>query len=173
MPQHGIQFDGLIAAAEPPGVASTRLSLNPTTHAPSPPATHPSSRMPIPHHSRPSPNVIPSEVEESKPFMHNPHLPKRPPVRQSLPRSGTCCHSRHVLHTVVPGKSRNPSHCLSAENRNPPIGLSGDGRNLGARRGRQTHVGLPDKTEPRKSISSSPDNPSDSPVGFATGAAPT
>ena len=51
----------------------------PTTNALSPPTTNPSSPAPIPRHSRPSPNVIPSEVEESKPFMHNPHLPKRPP----------------------------------------------------------------------------------------------
>ena len=38
-----------------------------------------------PCHSRPSPNVIPSEVEESKPFIHNPHRPKRPPVRRPRP----------------------------------------------------------------------------------------
>ena len=129
MPQHGIQFDGLIAAEEPLGVASTRHNSPspPTTHALSPPTTRPSSRMPIPRHSRPSPNVIPSEVEESKPFIHNPHLPKRPPVRHPLtptrhprPRSGNCHHTCHVPHTVVPCKSRNPSPRLSAENWNPP-----------------------------------------------------
>ena len=42
-----------------------------------------------PCHSRPSPvipgPVIPSEVEESKPFIHNPHRPKRPPVRRPRP----------------------------------------------------------------------------------------
>ena len=83
----------------------------PTTNALSPPTTNPSSPAPIPRHSRPSPNVIPSEVEESKPFMHNPDLPKRPPVRHPRPptrhprpRSGTCYYT-----SVTPDHHREPA----------------------------------------------------------------
>ena len=58
----------------------------PTTHVPvTPDHTRPCRPRPHTRHSRPSPNVIPSAAEESKPFIHNPHRPKRPPVRRPRP----------------------------------------------------------------------------------------
>ena len=157
----------------PTTIADPKHIRHPRPHTLSAPTTHPSPPAPILRHSRPSPNVIPSEVEESKPFMHNPHLPKRPPVRHLLPRPGTCYHTRHVPHTVVPGKSRNPSQRLSGENRNPLIRLSGAGRNPRVWVGCHTHVGLPERVESHTSTSSSPDTLAESQGGLATGAAPT
>ena len=81
----------------------------PTTNALSPPTTNPSSPAHIPRHPRPSPNVIPSEVEESKPFMHNPHLPKRPPIR----------HPRPTTHSVTPDHHREPATHPSSPTTHP------------------------------------------------------
>ena len=102
------------------------------------PRSHPPSSTPIPRHSRPSPNVIPSEAEESKPFLHNPHLPKRPPARHPRPTYpssptpiGDLRDIHHPHHIAILGERRNlppPSFvCCKCPTNRPICGAGGRG----------------------------------------------
>ena len=132
----------------------------------------------------PSPlNVIPSEAEESKPFIHNPRLPehtrlspqpdhtpvipgndRNPPIpsfrRRPEPRgAGTRQYRHHIPSSTASHRNPTTPPSSPAMTGTHPYRLSGVGRNPGARGTRQYRRHIPSSTATHRNPTTPPSSP--------------